>query len=240
MLKNYGMEAQINKLSRDIYSLTYDFDSAKKYWENNRKQYQVSGEEQNANYSWLALQIINIHSLYRGIYIKLSANNPNPKKYYDAWCDAEEIEIIASNIKRNFPVLYGTIERIVSQIHILQSIYPYRLFSSSEILIKEEKCSICGTVRGVFNPCGHIKGRLYNGELCCNIVTKCEVVGLAIVTNPVKKYAVLFQQDKYGKEVEYNYDYINALMYYWRNPYTFWNYYIIDNIIGKIIRFYAI
>lgn len=233
------MEAQINKLSTDIYSLTYNIDSAKAYWENNRQQYKASGEEQKANYSWLALQIIDIHSLYRQIFIKLNINNPDPKKYYSAWCDAEEIEIIASNIKRNFSSFYGTIERIVNQIHILQSIYPYQLFSSSEILIKEEKCSICGTIRDFYNPCGHTKGRLYNGELCCNIVTKCEIVGLAIVTNPVKKYAVLFQQDKNGKEVEYNYDYIYARMHCWSNPYAFWNYYIIDNVIGKIIRFYT-
>jgi len=234
------MIARINKLSDDLYSLQYDCDASRKLWERERKNYQLIGDEQNANLSWLALQIIDIHTKYRGIYITLNANNPNIKKYYDAWCDAEQIEIIAGDVKRNFPTFYKTIEPIVDQIHVLQSLYPYKLFSSSEILIEEEKCSICNTVRDFRNPCGHIKGYVYGGNLCCNIVTKHQVLGLALVTNPVKKYAVLFQQDKQGNEIEYNYNYIDALMCYWGNPYHFWNYYIRDNVIGTIIHFYKI
>ena len=70
--------------------------------------------------------------------------------------------------------------------------------------------------------------------------TRCDIVGLSLVTNPVKKYAVVFQQDKRGNEIEYSYNYIDALMYYWQKPYQFWNYYVIDNNIGNVIRFYKI
>ena len=133
-----------------------------------------------------------------------------------------------------------TIALIINQVHIIQSLFPYKLFTSTEILIKEERCSICGATRNVFKPCGHQKGHVYNGKLCYNTVTRCDIVGLSLVTNPVKKYAVVFQQDKRGNEIEYSYNYIDALMYYWQKPYQFWNYYVIDNNIGNVIRFYKI
>lgn len=234
------METQINKLAIDIYSSTFDIIAAKNDWKNWRRHYQLSNNEQYANYAWLALQIIDIHYLYRGIYIKLDTKNTNIKKYYDAWCDAEQIELIANNIKRNFPTFLNTIALIINQVHIIQSLFPYKLFTSTEILIKKEHCSICGATRNIFKPCGHKKGYVYNGKLCYNTVTKCDIVGLSLVTNPVKKYAVVFQQDKRGNEIEYSYNYIDALMYYWQKPYQFWNYYVIDNNIGNVIRFYKI
>lgn len=234
------METQINKLALDLYSPKFDIVKAKEDWNNLRKHYQSNNNEQFANYAWLALQIIDIHHLYRGIHFKLDIKNTNIKKYYNAWCDAEQIELIASNITRNFPVFLDTIALIINQVHIIQSLFPYKLFTSTEILIKEERCSICGATRNVFKPCGHQKGHVYNGKLCYNTVTRCDIVGLSLVTNPVKKYAVVFQQDKRGNEIEYSYNYIDALMYYWQKPYQFWNYYVIDNNIGNVIRFYKI
>ena len=234
------METQINKLATDIYSSTFDIIAAKNDWKNWRRHYQLSNNEQYANYAWLALQIIDIHYLYRGIYIKLDTKNTNIKKYYDAWCDAEQIELIANNIKRNFPTFLNTIALIINQVHIIQSLFPYKLFTSTEILIKEERCSICGETRNIFKPCGHKKGYVYNGKLCYNTITECDMVGLSLVTNPVRKYAVVFQQDETGNEIEYSYNYIDALMYYWQKPYQFWNYYVIDNNIGNVIRFYKI
>ncbi len=232
------METQINKLAIDIYSPAFDIIATKNDWKNRREHYQLSNNEQYSNYAWLALQIIDIHYLYRGIYIKLDIKNKNTRKYYEAWCDAEQIELIANNIKRNFPTFLNTIALIINQVHIIQSLFPYKLFTSTEILIKEEHCSICGAIRNIFKPCGHKKGYVYNGELCYNTITKCDIVGLSLVTNPVKKYAVVFQQDQTGHEIEYSYNYIDALMYYWQNPYQYWNYYIIDNKIGNVIRFY--
>ena len=221
MLKSYGMKTLLNDLLSNIRNTNFDLLEAKVFWEEQKKKYQQQGDEDNANFVWAILAIITIHHDYRSVHEKLQN-----AEYYEAWCEAEKVELTAKALNRHYPQLFETIVDIYRQVLILQSLYPYKLFSSSEILIEEHKCSICGKVRNFRNPCGHKVGFLYNGELCHNIVTKCQLVGIALVTDPVNKYAVAFAQDTNGKRIEYDYSPIAFLMKRWNNPYQFWNYQI--------------
>jgi hypothetical protein len=62
--------------------------------------------------------------------------------------------------------------------------------------------------------CGHKVGDIYGGEMCIRIVTKADLMGIALVENPVNKYTVLFTVDsKTNEQVDhYNYDIVDYLM----------------------------
>ena len=104
----------------------------------------------------------------------------------------------------------------------LQSLYPYRFFASYVMHVKAEKCSICGQNRSIRCFCGHRLGKVYNGELCCNIVTDAELKGIDIVENPVHKFSVLFPSDSEGRHDHYDYTLLEELMKVWSKPFQFW------------------
>ena len=165
---------------------------------------------------------IEVHQLYSQAFEQLKKGD-----YYIAWCTLERAELAIAAIMRNDADLYETVKDISFQIKRIQSIYPYKAFASTEILIKEQKCSICDSVRSIRNDCGHRVGYVYNGSLCANIVTNCELKSISIVTNPVHKYAVAFLNGSEGNSSDhYDYSILSALMKVWENPYKFWDYQI--------------
>lgn len=187
-----------------------------------KKERVNSNDANGAKEIWALEQIVLIHRDYNSVF-----NLLKEKKHYDAWQKLETIEITFSFLKRH--VSYGkgtyglyTIERCVKN---LQSIYPYRIFSSIEILEKEKKCTICNQVVSIRKPCGHIVGEIYNGEMCGRIITNFDLLGIALVENPVNKYAVGFMSDPETNETkdQYNYAAIDILMDILKNPYEPWD-----------------
>lgn len=77
-----------------------------------------------------------------------------------------------------------------------EALYPYNLFASSEYVIEEATCSICGkSVLGL--ECPHIKGELYWGEPAIHNIEKIKVVqGVALVTHPEDKRCVMEVKDE--------------------------------------------
>ena len=78
---------------------------------------------------------------------------------------------------------------------------------SRETIIKKVHCSICGKINTIRNHCEHQVGKIYMGEMCCNIVDDFEFLGMAIVKKPFDKYTVLFPEGK-----RYNYFMLDGLM----------------------------
>jgi hypothetical protein len=153
---------------------------------------------------WNYEQIAIIHKDYLEAY-KLIKD----KEYYKGWCKLENIEISLQFLKPHFPIKTNPYKllQIEKNVKNLQAIYPYRMFSSIEMIMKEVKCNICDKVVSFRNPCNHKIGEIYNGEMCLRIVTKSEPIGIAIVENPVNKYTVLFmKENEEGKTVDH-YDY---------------------------------
>jgi hypothetical protein len=60
--------------------------------------------------------------------------------------------------------------------------FPQQYFMSPEILFKKGECSICG--KNIRN-CSHIKGRVYNGEYCTQIVKGITISGASLTDNPL-------------------------------------------------------
>lgn len=78
-----------------------------------------------------------------------------------------------------------------NQIVTLEKLYPYKIFASSELVISDVKCSICGkSIDGL--ECPHISGELYDGEIAYGIVGKIEIINaVALVEHPLDKRCVI-------------------------------------------------
>ena len=184
----------------------------------------LDGNGQELNLLWAKLTITEIYAQYVDVYKKLSDS-----LFYEAWCAAERVEIDCINLKRNFQDLFHFVEPLYTSIIYIQRLYPYNLFSSYVINIKSEVCSICGSVRSIRKDCGHRKGYVYKGELCCNEVVDFEFKGIDLVENPVHKFAVLFLCDKNGDKIDhYNYCLLEGLMEHWDKPFQSWSYSVED------------
>ena len=59
---------------------------------------------------------------------------------------------------------------------------PYGISHGS--IIKRAYCSICQTKVGVRWPCGHIKGEIYGGQPCSQIVEEAELAEISMVERP--------------------------------------------------------
>lgn len=77
-----------------------------------------------------------------------------------------------------------------------EALYPYKVFCSSEYIIEEANCSICGkSVLGL--DCPHIKGELYWGEPAVHSITKIkEVQAVALVSHPEDKRCIIQAADE--------------------------------------------
>ena len=83
-----------------------------------------------------------------------------------------------------------------------ESLYPYRIFASPEIVIEKSNCSICGKSMQSLE-CDHIKGNLYWGKLATNRIEKIKsLLAISVVTHPEDKRCVLECCEESITEVE--------------------------------------
>lgn len=164
-------------------------------------------DEQEANQLWCVQTIVEIQRRFAAAFAKLKSCD-----FYTAWCEFERCEIAISSLSEHFntdesdahQLLY--IQRMVGR---WQSLYPYKLFASPELLKKRIACSVCGHRVTPRASCGHKKGNLYNGEMCHHIVEEVEIVSISLVEQPVQRYSVLFLGSKDGTQYDH-YDYGNV------------------------------
>lgn len=172
-------------------------------------------DEGTANEIWCLEQINKIQCLYLEAFNSIKEN-----EHYQAWCAYERIEILLTHLDDNFE--YENTEYNLLFIETYTSkfikLFPYTHFMSREAVIKKASCSICGKRMSIRNHCEHQVGKLYMGKLCCKVIEDIEFKALAIVKNPVDKYAVIFLNDK-----EYNYFLLDQLFGNLNSPYDLWS-----------------
>lgn len=91
-------------------------------------------------------------------------------------------------------------------------------------IIKRSECSICGKKMDPFSGCKHIKGKVYSGELCHEIITDGEPLGIDMVTKPSMKDCVIFDDI----ENPTKYQSLEFLIPQLPNEYVAWDYNIIQ------------
>ena len=179
------------------------------------------GNQDQSKYIWC----LKTSSDIIDIYLK-SFNLLKLEKFYEAWCKLEQIEIKFQNLRRHFPTKLKDykIDFIMKIVEQYQSLYPYKIFASTEFLEIEKKCNICGQIVNIRNTCGHRVGEIYNGDLCIRIVSNIKILGISVVEKPVHKYSVLFLSDQEtGKQIDnYNYELLKWVIERLENPFDDW------------------
>ena len=181
----------------------------------------ASGDQDLAKYLWCLQSILEIQDNF----IKTFSHFKS-QKFYDGWCLLERIEISISSLVHHFSEVSNEyqIALINDLVPKYQSLFPYKVFMSPEILELEKICNICQKPISIRKPCGHRVGEIYNGELCIRVITKSEFLGISTVDSPIQKYSVPFLVDqKTGKSKDhYNYTLVKFLADRLQSPFHPW------------------
>lgn len=173
-----------------------------------------NGDESFANELACYRVIFRIQASFLYIYYLLK-NKEYDKAWYLIEDTTKDIELIkGTNEFKNQWAEEFHINEIYNFIHSLEQLYPYSLFISRDVLIKQQVCSICGQVRKIKNGCGHRVGKLYYGRFCKSIWTDYEVRSYALVKNSKDKYTFITPEGS-----KYNFGLLNWLVNTVRNPY---------------------
>lgn len=162
------------------------------------------GEQTTAKRIWCLEQALKAQDEFTDAFKQMKAG-----AYYDGWCALERAELALHFLSPHLVEEdreYG-LDFINRHIIQYQSLFPYRHFLSPEILELEKVCTICNKPVAIRCSCGHRVGEIYDGEMCGRIVTKCEFLGVAVVTEPLQKYSVPFACDSNTGEKKDFYDY---------------------------------
>lgn len=161
----------------------------KKPIEQERLIYKQKMDEEVLLKIWLCLEIIKSVKRYNIAFRLLK--NKYYKKAWDVFADIEiSIDCIIENI-HNYGE-YPIVSYLNHYVKKYQSIYPYRCFFSAVEIIKKSECSICGKNMDPFSGCKHSVGKVYSGELCCEIVRDLEHIQFDVVFDPAIRKAVCF------------------------------------------------
>jgi len=153
---------------------------------------------------WCLETTLAVQNKYLAAFAELRAG-----KFYEGWCSLERVEINLQHLSVHLPYLANEYQLgfIDSHSRKFQSLFPYKIFMSPEILEIEKVCTICRQVVFIRRSCGHRVGEIYNGEMAAREVTKWTIVGTAMVEHPVQKYSVPFLQDPQTHQQVDHYDY---------------------------------
>lgn len=168
-------------------------------------------DQEMAKLVWCYEQILLVQSTYLSAFGKLKDHS-----FYEAWCLLERVEIELGSLEQHFKTDTDEYRLALIEKHCkqFQSLFPYKYFASPTILQVQKVCSICNQPVSIRSPCGHRVGEIYNGEMCCRIVTEADFLELSVVENPVQKYSVLFMSDaKSGESIDhYKYDLVQHVV----------------------------
>jgi len=183
----------------------------------------VKGKDQNkAKRIWCLEQVLTIQDQYITAFFQMKA-----EKYYEGWCTLEKVEINLNALLKHFVDENSEFYIKFIEHHTIQyqSLFPYKIFMSPEIIQIEKKCSTCGEVISLRESCGHRVGEIYDGEMCHRIVTKADFLSIAAVRNPVQKYSVMFFVDSPNGEKKDHYDYsvVSYLIRRLSSPFHAWD-----------------
>jgi hypothetical protein len=186
------------------------------------KEVAVSNTDHDtAKLVWCYEQILNIQKNYLQGFGHLKSG-----KFYQAWCLFERVEIELHHLERHFPTSDNVFKLtlIDKQTRQFQSLYPYKYFLSPGYLILEASCSICERKRSIRNPCEHIIGEIYNGEMCCRKIGNAKLLETSLVEKPAQKYSVPFTIDpETGEQVDhYDYSLVQYVTRGLREPFDEW------------------
>lgn len=202
-------------------------------------------DESAANELWCYEQIYNIKKGYHDAFLKMKDavslsdvldekgyDSPKSKCYEEIWNLLDRCDMSISSLEENYCIVDAKmnlfcVNEIEEDCQKLFPLFPYKIFFSREQIIKKEKCSVCGKVVSVRNPCEHKIGKLYMGEMCYREVVDVKLLGASMVTKPFDRYAIAKIQ---GEKFDFSLlDYISPRIH----PYSKWSYKIENELLPQ-------
>jgi hypothetical protein len=176
-------------------------------------------DEATANEAWF----LRVVSEMRGGMVRCF-DQMRTGAHLEAWCGLERIEIAAQWLALNpfFPAHRFDIPGLVMQVREWQQLFPYRVFGSPEIAVKQAECSVCGARIDPWNVCGHRLGYVYLGVLCTRLITECSMVAISMVLDPVQKFSVMIARDEDGNDPS-DYSLVEFVVSRLENPFDRWS-----------------
>jgi hypothetical protein len=158
-----------------------------------KKNASENGDEDKANQLWCDIQAFKISATFVS-----AIKNIKQSKYRNAWSELEQCEITCKSLCKNSNAGFfkkSGAQFIETYVEKWQSLYPYCMFLSPGMVVGYYTCSICNHKIRPRSRCPHIKGRIYNGELCTHQAHDIEIKEISIVTKPVQKFSVIHDDE---------------------------------------------
>ncbi|WP_299212548.1 hypothetical protein [uncultured Dokdonia sp.] len=103
-----------------------------------------------------------------------------------AWDILVDCQVHLGTVIRNYPFESDHLEHYLNRLHSYEkTLFPKMIFNSYGGFVKQSHCSIC---KSDYGDCDHIKGKLYNGEMCTRNITEVELEEISVVENPANKH----------------------------------------------------
>lgn len=118
-----------------------------------------------------------------------------------AWGHLVQAQNSVAIVARNHPISDGEfLNGYVSKLNSFEkTLFPSMIFASTGGIIKKSICAICKTD---YEECYHIKGKMYNGELCVREIHEMDLEEVSLVENPANKLCRQLKISFEGKEVD--------------------------------------
>jgi hypothetical protein len=131
-----------------------------------------------------------------------------PRRAWDSLQDAlTELQWLHGRTEDAGRYYVGNLERQLEQ---LEALYPYRLFSSIEVIANRSECSLCH-LPPLDPRCPHVPGEVYCGEKAIIIESELEALAVSLVPNPKDKRAVIESYAEGGRNHTFSFAPVLAL-----------------------------
>lgn len=122
------------------------------------------------------------------------------ESYHESWCALQDGIDYLRTLKRFYPYKKNKVVCFFEkQLIKLETLYPYKLFSSPGFIVDRFECSICGNDIDS-DLCPHMKGELYFGEIAYAVARNIKDIDhFAIVTNPTNKRLTIGCDDSHAQ-----------------------------------------
>lgn len=126
--------------------------------------------------------------------------NIKEDKMGEAWGNLVNAQVTYGIVVRNYPFEFEAAGGYVERLGLYEKLlFPKMSFSSVGGIIKKSNCSIC---KQPYSKCNHIKGRLYNGELCVREITEMDLEEVSLVDVPANKHCRVLSTSYEGKTID--------------------------------------
>lgn len=225
------IKKQLNEKKAKLMTLNFsepysEYENANHLFDKVKEKAIINKDEMMANASFIAKVYFRLFCDLASYFQMLQDN-----KLEDSWIKLQDcfddIYGIGRFVEFDKRLEISSLNKLLKE---YEKLYPYRVFASSEYIIEESECSICGKPMNSFE-CSHIKGELYWGEIAYERVSKIkEVNAVAIVTNPVDKRCVMQIADDNRSEDE---RFLLLREFLKQKIYNFQHFTIVDNKVLK-------